>query len=107
MKGMHRAVVTPAGISWAASVLTIVAWVLGSPEASAQELKAEDVRTHRPSFDFEQCANACQIELDKAASSCIASADSEAKAAEMGVCAEKATDRNRSCQKVCPPDTGE
>jgi len=107
MIGIFRSFSARARGPCAAIVGSIVLCWLAPPGAFAQELKLEDVKTHRPSFDFEQCANACQIELDKAASTCIASADSEAKAAEMGVCAENATDRNRSCQKVCPPDTGE
>lgn len=72
----------------------------------SQELMLKDVTTYRPSFEYEQCANVCQIEVDKAASACM-NAARDAKQDVDGACLTAATDNNNACLKSCPTDTGD
>jgi hypothetical protein len=81
-----------------------LAWLLpiwlGSTPASAQTL---DDYTRRQIFDFEQCANLCQIDLDNRLFLCAPYREDKNRAAPEN-CFEDGYDRYDRCLKACPVD---
>jgi hypothetical protein len=67
---------------------------------SAQTL---DDFLQRQLFDFEQCANACQIELDQQVFSCGPFREDKSRAMPKD-CFENNYDRHKRCTNACPAD---
>lgn len=101
-------------VVFCAAVVGLSAWPAHAQEVdvaadvevavTTDHIPAEKV--HRPSFDFEQCANLCQLELDRTYAAC----DREAKVAsvsEVEACGTATKDAYGKCLATCPPDLGE
>jgi len=59
----------------------------------------------RPSFDYEQCANACQSDADQALGQCDGYRKAE-DGAEPPNCRRRTIENYDLCLKSCPADTG-
>jgi hypothetical protein len=104
--GTCRGYSAAASVVRAAIIGSVVLGLLAPPGAQTQELTLRDVITVRPSFEYEQCANACQIDVDRTVSACMNDALVTQRDVD-GACMTAAIDNNNACLKSCPVDTGD
>lgn len=80
----------------------------GTTDVRAQDVQSRGILLRRPSFDYAQCANVCQMKRDVLATMCLAptNADKPAEALPR-VCSDLGQGAYESCLSVCPVDTGE
>lgn len=67
----------------------------------------EPIRTRRPSFDYEQCANLCQIERDHGVTACMVADNPNKPDYPMPAdCSDGGRKQYMACIAVCPADVG-
>lgn len=85
--------------------MTAVGFVAVSISVSMFAFATDEIRTQPPSRDHEQCANKCQMTLNKASSECLKLSD-EAAPEKLENCLIAADEEYLRCLHFCPVNTG-
>jgi hypothetical protein len=68
--------------------------------------REEPIRYRRPSFNYEQCANQCQLERDRGMTAClVADNPNKPKYAKPADCSDGGHTQYKACLARCPADT--